>query len=100
MLYIYRPTEGLFGGPTLMLFVDQKEIGELPPGRYVDLLVAPGGRLVRIEGKSDAVLEARLLAGESAFIEVQTGWGGLPTITRPDVEDARLRIARTKRLAR
>lgn len=97
MLYIYRPSEGLLGGPRLTLHVDQTYIGDLPSGRYVALRVTPGGRLVRIEGKSDAVIEARLLAGESVFIEVTTAaWSGLPHISQPDTEEARRSIARTR----
>ncbi len=100
MVYVYRPSAGVFGGPRLLLYVDQELIGALPSGRYVDLIVLPGSRLVRIEGRSDAVREARLLAGETAYFEVDTAWDGMPTITQPDTDEARRRIARTRRLHR
>lgn len=95
VIYVFRPREGLIGGG-VSVFVNQDRVGELGPGQYWARVVTPGEYLVRVEGSSSAVVRARLIGGESAFLRVRTG--GLPAKTTieemPSAEGQRL-IAQT-----
>lgn len=98
VLYVYRVPSGLGGGSALPVYVDQVHVGSLGAGRYLAVHVEPGGRIVRVEGRSDAVREVWVWAGESVFLELSVGvWSGLPHIDELSTDEARRRISRTRK---
>ncbi len=97
VIYIYRPPRQ-WAGPTVGIYLDQRFLGRLDAGQYVACTVDPGERIVRVEAGGDAVREVDLTAGDSAYLEVHSGyWSAGPTIDPVDEQAARERIAQTGR---
>lgn len=81
VLYVYRNGGGLGSGGAVGVYVNQERIGEVHGGQYLARVVPPGEFLVRVEGNSSAVSRVKLVAGDSAFLRVESGgWPGKTTI--------------------
>lgn len=97
VIYVYRPPRS-WAGSLVGVSIDQKFVGRLDAGQYLAQPVDPGVRVVRVDGSSDAVRQIRLIAGDSAFLEVRSSyWDSSPTILLLDEPAARERISHTGR---
>jgi hypothetical protein len=97
VVYIFREARAL-GGRPVGIYLNQRFVGELNPGRYLVQVVEPGEYLVRAEDGGSAVRQVQINAGDTAYFRVQAGrFGRNITVDLPETVQARRLIARTVR---
>lgn len=98
VIYIFRTSGGgPFAGGRLPVFVDQQPAGEIGAGEYIAWGAAPGERLVRVEGDSEATAMVELRGDQPAFLEIRTeAFGSKPVLERRSQEEGMRLLSETR----
>ena len=95
IVYIYRPSEP-FGGPAVVVRLDQTVVGELDAGEYLAVPVPPGETLINAEGRGSAARMVIVLRGRASFVEIRaSGLNDFVAIDLPTAAQAEPVIAET-----